>query len=862
MPQVTGVQTNGTAGELSPRLIGRSDLTKYNNGFKELSNFVTEKHGGIIRRSGSQFVAEVKTSSLFTDLIKFEFSVEQTYQLEVGNLYFRIYRDKGRLSHDIIFTVSTASEAAGIVTITLTGNHGGISVGDTISVQGIVSADPNQESYNGTFTVTDLPAANQIRYALTPAPGAYTSGGTLTKIPGVNPTEIVTPYATADLSRLKVAQSADVLYIVHPDFEPRTLSRTAGSDADPAIWTLAIFTTLDGPYLPINVNTAADLTAPVGAAGATITVTIDQDARAEINGGVGFKANDVGRLLSWQEGTDWTFGRITVHNSAISVDILITTPSTAGTTNIWRIGAWSEASGFPRSTSFHKSRLWFGGTRTRPQTHWASVVGDFNNMALFVGVSPDVGSVLDDSALEYTIDDDRVNTIHWLKSEARGLAIMTNGGVFIGSAKDIFDPLTPLTYTVVRQLTDGVDEIAEPHQSSAVILFVKSAARKLLEFVYRFEDDRFVAPDLSLLAEHITLTGIVDTAYQTEPDNIFWAARDDGLLLGMTYERPEQVVAWHRHIIGGTLAGEPNAKVEAIKVIRDGNDDLLWMIVKRTINGVTRRYVEFLQPLFKDDQDTEDGFFVDSGLTRDVSTAITAATQANPVVVTATAHGLANGTRVRIRDVKGMTQINDITFLIANITANTVELTNLSGDNIDSTGFTSYVSEGKLYEEVSAVSGLTHLAGETVKILVDGATHDDKTISGGGGVTLDKPASLIHVGLSFKSRAETMPVVPKAPFEARGATTRIDHAVLYLNRTLGGKVGGRNLGVRPEEKLDRIVLRLPSDPMDKKPPLFTGSIRAPIFGRHGEQNTVVIETDDPLPMNVLSIISQMTVDQV
>ena len=172
------------------------------------------------------------------------------------------------------------------------------------------------------------------------------------------------------------------------------------------------------------------------------------------------------------------------------------------------------------------------------------------------------------------------------------------------------------------------------------------------------------------------------------------------------------------------------------------------------------------------------------------------------------------------------------------------------------------MSGGKLYEETKTISGLKHLEGETVKILVDGATHADKVVSGGGGVTLDLFGSIVHVGLAFKSRAETMPLVPITEGEMRGATTRVDHVVVFLNRTLGGKIGGRILGLKPQEKLDRIVTRIPSDAMNKNPPLFTAAYETSIFGRHGKQNTIVIETDDPHPMNVLSIIGKLGVNQV
>jgi hypothetical protein len=118
---------------------------------------------------------------------------------------------------------------------------------------------------------------------------------------------------------------------------------------------------------------------------------------------------------------------------------------------------------------------------------------------------------------------------------------------------------------------------------------------------------------MTILAEHITDGGLTQFAYQQEPDSVVWATRADGTLVGMTYRREEEVVAWHKHVIGGAFSGG-QAVVESIATLpSDSGEDELYMIVKRTINSVTKRYVEKLK-LFDFGANTTGAFFVDSGL--------------------------------------------------------------------------------------------------------------------------------------------------------------------------------------------------------------------------------------------------------
>ena len=205
-----------------------------------------------------------------------------------------------------------------------------------------------------------------------------------------------------------------------------------------------------------------------------------------------------------------------------------------------------------------------------------------------------------------------MNVIRWLSPGAR-LAIGTAGGEFVAAGSGVDEAITPSSIRIVRQTTYG-SKAVRPVRIGNVVLFVQRQGRKVREFVYAFESDAYVGPDLTLLAEHATLGGIDETAYQTEPDSILWAVRSDGALLGMTYEREQQVVAWHRHVLGGSFAGGA-AVVESVAVIPGDGRDELWLAVKRTVNGSTVRHIEFMTAGLEDDTAQADAFFVDAGLT-------------------------------------------------------------------------------------------------------------------------------------------------------------------------------------------------------------------------------------------------------
>ena len=486
MARVAAQLTNFTAGELSPRLDGRNDLSKYPAGCKTLENIVIYPHGAAARRPGTQFISEVKTSSAKTRLIPFEFSTTQTYVLEFGNQYMRVYKDKGRVE---------------------------------------------------------------------------TSPGTAF--------EISTPYLTAELFDIKFAQSADVMYLTHPSHPTKKLSRTGHT-----AWTLTTVDFTNGPYL--DTNTSATTMQPSGTTG-SVTVTASTNV---------FTSDDVGRSIRIKNGSDWGFAKITGYNSATNVNATVNAdrPFSATSANVdWRLGSFYVGN-YPTKITFFEERLFYAGTTQQPSTVFSSMSADFDKF------SPTAknGDVADDNALQFTIVSDQVNQITGLYG-GKFLAIFTKNGAFNMSSGSATSGLTPTTLQVTNETNDGAaDKRVSPASKS--VLFIGKNKKRLREFAYNIDYDSFTTPDMTVLSEHVGFGGFEECCFANYPNNILWVRRGDGVLLGFTYYRDQDVTAWHRHTIAGT-----NAKVKSITVIPGIDDafDTLYMIVERTINGAVKQYVEF-----------------------------------------------------------------------------------------------------------------------------------------------------------------------------------------------------------------------------------------------------------------------------
>ena len=827
MPKVSPIQSSFSGGEFSPLMNGQVGLDRYREALETCLNFVPSLQGGLVKRSGTQYVATTETVSEDSRLIAFRFSTTQAYILEFGNQYVRFYRNQGQIQ----------------------------------------------------------------------------SGG--------SPYEITSPYAAADLFQIRVTQSADVMYIVHPDYAPRQLTRTGHTS-----WTLTEIEFDESPYLPVNATTIS-LT-PGGATGAGVTLKSDNTtstisnaadngsgliritvtghlfatgdktgiesvggtteangdwtvtkidannfdlqgstfANTYTSGGIArpgvFESTDVGRVVRLQQVATWGWGTIVtyVNHGSVTIDVTKTLTNTAAKTS-WRLGVWSGTTGYPAAVTFHEDRLIFGGNSNTPQRIDASVVGNYTDFA----PSALGGTVVDSTALSFTFNANDVNVVRWITSDEKGLIVGTTGGEWIVRPSSQSEALTPANITAKRSTTYGSANI-QAIQFGKSVLFVQPSSRKVRELNYSFEVDGFRASDLTLLAEHITQGGLVEMSANKEPQPILWCVRSDGYLVGLTYERDVDSfkVGWHRQLIGGVsdAAGTP-AKVESIATIpsQDGSRDETWMIVQRYVNGAVTRHIEFLTPIFDDSIEQKDAFFVDAGLTYDDPVTVTGITKASPGVVTAVAHGFSNGDKVLFSGILGMTELSGVSALVANKTTDTFELTDLAGVDLDTTSYTAYVSGGEVRKYISTISGLGHLEGELVSICADGGTQPSQTVSSGA-VTLDTPATTVHLGYTYNSDGKMLRLnAGAADGTALGKTQRTHRVGIMLHRSLGLKIG------TSFTDLTTLTFRTASDAMGRAPALYTGIRSETLDADYDFQNQLCFRQDQPLPCVVLAIMPQL-----
>ena len=633
------------------------------------------------------------------------------------------------------------------------------------------------------------------------------------------PYEIVSPYLTAELFDIKFAQSADVMYITHPNHQTRKLSRTGHTS-----WTLTAVEFTNGPYLDTN-TTATTLTTSAHTVGTGRTLTAS--AVTGINSDSGFLATDVGRQIRFRDG----YGIITAFTSTtvVTIEILIDMGSTSASTD-WSLGSFSTTTGFPSCVSFFEQRLVFAASINNPQTVYFSKSGDYENMDANIG-----GTVADDDAIIYTIASNQVNAIRFLTS-ARTLIIGTAGGEFVVSGGGDNNAVTPTNIMIKKQSNHGAANVDAISVGNAT-LFLQRAKRKIRELAYNFDVDGYIAPDLTILAEHITEGGIIEMAYQEEPLAILWCVRDDGELIALTYQREQEVVAWHRHIVGGSF-GTGNAVVESVAVIPTEDSEYeLYVVVKRTINSATRRYVEYLHTFDFNESNNTTFNYLDSQLSLSKSS------------TTLTAGISATATTVPVDSISGLSTAGKIKIggeIIAYTGITNLNLTGCTRGS-DSSTATAHLVKAVTKEVVNIITGLNHLEGQTVSILADGATHPTKVVSSNQ-ITLDRFATDVKIGLQYTSILKTMRIdAGSQDGTSQGKTKRIYEVTARLFETVGVEVG-------PDlNNMERIPFRTSADPMDQGIPPFTGDKQVEFRGNYDTDGFMMVRQTQPLPLTLLSL---------
>ena len=493
--------------------------------------------------------------------------------------------------------------------------------------------------------------------------------------------------------------------------------------------------------------------------------------------------------------------RTLTYGGTSDIDWTLATASFSGTYT------FATATNYPKAIAYWNQRLILGGTETDPTTIWMSKVGAPTNFTS--------GSA-DEDAKELILNSDDNDRINWIAAGSILMAGTLSGEWLLTDTQ------------AIKQTTYGSNQL-QGKLINNFVLFSQRAGRRLREYFYQDQTATYTATDLSAAAEHITKPSIIDLAFQQDPDSIVWMIREDGVLLGLSRDQGQGNIAWHRHITDGDF--------ETVAVIPTATHDEIWVSVIRNIGGTDKRYFEYFEAREFDSQ--ADHYHVDCGLTDEKDTGvITGITQANPAVVTSAAHGLSNGDVVYIDEIVGMTSLNTRVFTVAGATTDTFQLS-----GIDTTGADAYTSGGKWIKDAYTVSGLSHLEGKDVSVVIDGGPHDDCTVSSGS-ITLDSPGEKIHVGLFEEAECTPMPIA------LPGQTVRIVNGAVRLYETLGCKINGEVIDFRES-----------TTTIGNAPDMFTGDKDVPLPLLQDNEGNITITQPQPLPFTLIGITGTVEVSE-
>lgn len=583
------LQRSFAGGEITPELYARLDLTKFQTGVALARNMIVLPHGPLTRRPGTEFCAEAHDSNTLVRVVPFTFNSTQTAVLEFGHQYVRVMIDGGLLVESGVQTASISGS-----TVFTTAPHG-YAAGDNVQI-GV-----------RTLVVGSVPAADRFT--------VQDHWGTLVVPVSLDGYcyrvyKLATPYDQNDLFDLRFTQDADVVTITHPSYAARELRRNSATN-----WTLTAVSFAPALSAPTNIAAPATAATPTNMSPQTYTVTaVGADGVSESLAGTPVTAiNNLDiagnyNTVTWDavvgasrynvyKNKGGSFGWIGQTTNLSTVDDNVT-PDTLKSPPEDIITLNGSAGDYPTAVAHHEQRRWFGGSNNAPQGVWATRSGTTSNLTSSIPSQDADGMAFRVAAGQYN------QILHLVPL---GDLIAFTAGAEFRLFADGAPAITPTSLSVKPQGFNGASKV-QPITTGNSALYVQARGSRVREMSYSWEAQSYKSTDTSILAPHL-FDGytIRQMAYQHAPNQILWAVRDDGALLGMTYVPDQQVYAWHQHDTAGEF--------ESCCVVTEDGEDVLYVVVRRLVAGRGVRYIERMHPLRF--TDAEHAIFVDSSASYD-----------------------------------------------------------------------------------------------------------------------------------------------------------------------------------------------------------------------------------------------------
>lgn len=654
MGNASFMQSSFLGGMWSETAQGRMDDPAYKAALNECFNALPLEQGAWTRRPGFSFLAHTR-DGLPAKLVPFDYQTSQPYQLELTPLVARVFADLAQVTvpneNVTVLNVSAANPAV----VSFAGAGTGWANDDQIVFK--LNSVPCTAPYlcGRQFIIADFNAGAKTFTLKDVFTNAYIDGADVAySLPTGEPDDIerifemTTPYGTDDISSVRYTQDDDHLILLHPSYIPQVITQGAPFSIADAVF-------VDGPYLDVN-ETATTLT-PSGTTG---SITLTASDTAGINSNAGFQSTDVGRLLrfkaepaDWASGTSygkgtkvtatdgniyesvsgsnlgnnpstddgtnwqitadtiiWTWGKITAVGSTTSITWSISgddLPSTLPATE-WRLGVFSDTTGWPTNAAFHEGRLWLAGAVSNRFDASRS-----NTLFDFTPTSPD-GTVADGSAISETIKARESNPVLWMLSTADGLMLGSQGGEWRIRASVLDNALSPFNIQARLVSSYGCADMC-PADTPYGTVFMQRQKRKLLRHEQVSASD-YHSEHLSKNGADLTAGGIEEIAWQAEPLSVVWMRRADGTLIGCSQKKsPRQgdsYTAMHYHALAN---GRTITSISAGPAY-DGLSDSLFIVSNQldsTQPDAGVHWVQAMRPVFDAGQQDWAAFFTDGG---------------------------------------------------------------------------------------------------------------------------------------------------------------------------------------------------------------------------------------------------------
>jgi hypothetical protein len=370
------------------------------------------------------------------------------------------------------------------------------------------------------------------------------------------------------------------------------------------------------------------------------------------------------------------------------------------------------------------------------------------------------------------------------------------------------------------------------------------------ELGYSWQASGFVTGDLSLRATHLfDGLSITDMCYSKAPHPLLWFISSNGDMLGLTYIPEQQVAAWHRHDTDGDF--------ESCTAVAEGTEDALYVIVKRTIGGNTKRYVERFAT--RAVSTLENCFHVDSGLTYNGTnttattvtvTGGTAWTPAEVLTITASSAIFQFPATTDVGDVIVLTGSDGTKYRLTILSTTSTTVATARVDKTLAVALRGVATAVWAWAR-DTVSGLSHLEGKTVSVLGDGAVMPQVVVTGGS-VTIQRPSTIITVGLPYESDLQTLPLTLQIEAFGQGRAKNINEAFVRVYRSSGLFVGPS------ENKLVEAKWRT-TEPYGSPPSLKTDEVGVKLTPTWQQNGQIYVRQVDPLPLTIVGLTLEVAI---